>query len=185
MKRSLVVLSLVSLVFAGVAGAEVRKGDVQLDFLAGWAQQSFSDNIGGGNVNVYFGALRPGYAVTDNIRVGAVGAVLHTTFSSGHATAWALGASGEYVFMPASTLNPYIGAQVAYASVQGGGLGLGTGTEYGWMWGPRVGALYTLNRTNNLFGEFQYQMWEGKVRNVLDKGYMVVFGIEHKFKTGQ
>lgn len=188
MKRSLVVMSLVGLVLAGVAGAEVRKGDVQLDFLAGWTQQNlasgaagdlgFADDVGT-NVNVYFAALRPGVALTDNIRVGGVGAVLHTSFTDGHITTWALGASGEYVFMPANILNPYIGAQVAYANAQTSGAHF-----EGWLWGPRAGALYTLNPANNLFGEFQYQMWEGDVRQALKHGFMVILGIEHKFKVG-
>ena len=180
MKRSLMVLMIVSLMLAGVASAEVKKGDVMLDFLAGWTQQN-ANVPGVGNVTVWFGALRPGIALTDNIRVAGLGAVVHTTFPGGHATVWALGGSGEYVFMPANTLNPFVGAQVAYASVSTGAT---LPTTNGWMWGPRVGALYTLNRTNNLFGEFDWMLYEGGVRKVLDQGFMVIFGIEHKFKVG-
>jgi len=120
--------------------------------------------------------------LTDNIRVAGIGAVVHTTFSGGHATAWAIGASGEYVFMPSNILNPYVGGMIAYANANASGI---SGTQDGWVWGPRVGALYTLNRTNNLFGEFNWMIYQGKIRNVLDQGFMVVFGIEHKFKTGQ
>ncbi len=115
MKRSLVVLSLVSLVFAGVASAEVKKGDVMLDFLAGWTQQNFTDEAGGGDISVLFAAVRPGIALTDNIRVAGVGAVVDVS-NGADTTVWAIGASAEYVFMPANTLNPYIGAQIAWAS---------------------------------------------------------------------
>jgi hypothetical protein len=68
MKRSLVVLSLVSLVFAGVASAEVKKGDVMLDFLGGWTQQL--DGRGG---DIFFAAVRPESLLTDNIRVAGWG----------------------------------------------------------------------------------------------------------------
>ncbi len=184
MKRSLVVVSLVSLVFAGVASAEVKKGDVMLDFLAGWTQQNFSDEAGGDDFDVFFGALRPGIALTDNIRVAGFGAVAHIT-NGADTTLWALGVSGEYVFMPANTLNPYIGAEVAWASADTDDAVLVTGDVDGWLIAPRVGVLYTLNRANNLFAEFQYQFWAGDIGDVLDNGMMVLLGIEHKFRVGQ
>jgi len=190
MKRSLVVLSLVSLVFAGVASAEVKKGDVMLDFLAGWTQQNFSDEAGGGDLSVFFGAVRPGIALTDNIRVAGVAAVADVS-NDIDVTVWTLGVSGEYVFMPANTLNPYVGAMFAWASadadiglVDGDGIGGGDSMD-GWLLAPRVGVLYTLNRANNLFGEFQYQFWGGDVGDLLDNGFMLLFGIEHKFRVGQ
>ncbi len=52
------------------------------------------------------------------------------------------------------------------------------------LWGPRAGLLYTLNRANNLFAEYQYQLWGGDIGDVLDSGHMVLLGIEHKFKVG-
>jgi predicted porin len=180
MKRSLVVLSLVSLVFAGVASAEVKKGDVLLDFLAGWTQQNFTDEAGGGDISVLFAAVRPGIALTDNIRVAGVAAVADVS-NGVDATVWAIGASAEYVFMPANTLNPYIGAQIAWASAD---TGVGDSVD-GLLWGPRVGVLYTLNRANNLFAEYQYQLWAGDIGDVLDSGHMVLLGIEHKFRVGQ
>jgi hypothetical protein len=167
------------LVFAGVAGAEVKKGDVLLDFYAGWTQQNIS---GGGDVSLYFGAIRPGVALTDNIRVAGVAGVAHASVPGTNVTAWLLGVSGEYVFMPANQLNPYIGGMFAYANanISGGG-----GNGNGWILAPRIGALYTLNTTNNLFGEFQYQIWGGDAGDALDAGFMLLFGIEHKFKVGQ
>jgi hypothetical protein len=186
MKRSLVVLSLVSLVFAGVASAEVKKGDVMLDFLGGWTQQTISDDVGGGDISVYFAAVRPGIALTDNIRVAGVGAVVHVTNGT-DMTVWALGVSGEYVFMPANTLNPYVGVEVAWASADTGGLIADGGDDSvdGWLVAPRAGILYTLNRANNLFAEFQYQFWGGDIGDALDHGMMLLVGIEHKFRVGQ
>jgi len=179
MKRSLVVLSLVSLVFAGVASAEVKKGDVMLDFLAGWTQQNFTEDAGGGDISVLFAAVRPGIALTDNIRVAGVAAVVDVS-NGVDATVWAIGASAEYVFMPANMLNPYIGAQVLWANADMDG-----DSVDGLLWGPRVGVLYTLNRANNLFAEYQYQLWSGDIGDALDDGHMVLLGIEHKFKVGQ
>jgi hypothetical protein len=180
MKRSLVVLSLVSLVFAGVASAEVKKGDVLLDFLAGWTQQNFTDESGGGDISALFAAVRPGIALTDNIRVAGMAAFADIS-NGADTTLWAVGASGEYVFMPANTLNLYIGAQVAWADAD---TDVG-GDADGLLWGPRVGLLYTLNRANNLFAEYQYQIWDGDIGDLLDDGHMVLLGIEHKFKVGQ
>ncbi len=189
MKRSLVVLSLVSLVFAGVASAEVKKGDIMLDFLAGWAQFNFSDDAGGGDTSIWFAALRPGIALTDNIRVSAVGAVANVEISDdvgdSDTTVWTIGASAEYVFMPANILNPYIGVMAAYASADADAGLLTVGDVDGWLIAPRVGLLYTLNRANNLFAEFQYQFWGGDVGDLLDNSMMVLLGIEHKFKVGQ
>jgi hypothetical protein len=187
MKRSLGVLAVASLVFAGVASAEVKKGDIMIDFLAGWTQQNFPKSAGGGSASVYFGALRPGVALTDNIRVAGFGAVAHATASGGggHVTVWALGASGEYVFMPASQFNPYVGGEIAYANAStGGGVGQTLGNQDGWLVGPRAGALFTLNKTNNLFGEFHWDFYQGNLRNAVRDGYMLLFGIEHKFKVG-
>jgi predicted porin len=182
MKRSLVVLAVVSLVFAGVASAEVKKGDIQLDFLAGWTQQNLSGDIGGGHATVFFGAVRPGIALTDNIRVAGVGAVAYEdTTNVGHVTVWTLGVGGEYVFMPASQLNPYVGAEIAYANADaGGGFSLD-----GCLFAPRAGVLFTLNRSNNLFAEYQYQMYTGDLDKIVNNGHMVLLGIEHKFKVGQ
>ncbi len=173
-------MSLVSLVFAGAASAEVKKGDVLLDFLAGWTQQNFTDDAGGGDISVFFAAARPGYALTDNIRVAGVGAVVDVS-NGVDTTVWAIGGSAQYVFMPANTLNPYIGVQIAYASAD---LGIGSDVD-GVLWGPLVGVLYTLNRANNLFLEYEYQLWSGDIGDVLDDGHMIVVGIEHKFVVGQ
>jgi hypothetical protein len=178
MKRCLIGLVVVGLLFASVANAEVRKGDVLLDFLAGWTLQNPAGP--GDDINIFFAALRPGIALTDNIRVGAVGAVV-TENSDIDITIWTLGASGEYVFMPANQLNPYIGGEFAYASAD---LDVGDTTD-GWLLAPRAGILYTLNTTNNLFAEYQYQIWGGDLDDVLDDGHMILLGIEHKFKVGQ
>jgi predicted porin len=182
MKRSLLVLSVASLLLAGVASAEVKKGDIMLDFLAGWTQQNLADEVGGGDITVYFGAVRPGIALTDNIRVAGVAAVAHVSFAGSDSTIWALGASAEYVFMPANTLNPYIGGEIAWASAD---TDLAGDNPSGFLFAPRVGVLYTLNRANNLFAEYQYQFWTGDVGDVIDSGHMILVGIEHKFVVGQ
>ena len=194
MKRSLVVLSLVSLVFAGLAGAEVRKGDLQLDFLGGWMQQNLSTEGTGehGHFNMLFGVLRPGVALTDKIRVAPAAFGLWTRDSEGDTTTtWGLGVSGEYVFMPANQLNPYVGGMVAWAHSDTSIASVATGGEEssgshggGWLFAPRAGLLFTMNRTNNLFAEYQYQIWTGKVGD-LRNGHMILLGIEHKFKVGQ
>jgi len=182
MKRGLMGLVVVGLLFATVANAEVRKGDVLLDFLAGWTLQNPAgpDN----EINIFFGAVRPGVALTDNIRVAGVGAVAYEDDDVGNVTVWTLGVSGEYVFMPANMLNPYIGAEFAWANADVDNLDIDVDGD-GWLFAPRVGVLYTLNTTNNLFAEYQYQIWGGDIGDFLDNGHMILLGIEHKFKVGQ
>ena len=187
MKRSLIVLAVASLVFAGVASAEVKKGDIMLDFLAGWTMQNFSDDMGGGNANVFFGAARPGIALTDNNRVAAVGAKAYVDVEDSKTTVWAIGASGEYVFMPANQFNPYVGAEIAWgiADTDGDDEEEEEESVDGILFAPRAGVLFTLNKANNLFAEYQYQFWMGDIGDALDSGHMILLGIEHKFKTGQ
>jgi hypothetical protein len=187
MKRSLVVLALVSLVSAGVARAEVRKGDVTLDLLAGWMQQSYADTFDEGDLNVYFGGIRPGVALTDHIRVAGVAAAARiTNIIGGDVTTWAFGVSGQYVFAPAGMWSPYIGGTAAWAKADpdGGVIDAVVGDRDGWLLAPSAGLLYTLNTYNNLFGEFQYQFWTGGLDDILDHGFLLVLGIEHKFKVG-
>jgi hypothetical protein len=180
MKRSLIVLSVLSLVCTGVAQAEVAAGDIQLDFLGAWTQQNIS---GGGHTQLFFAALRPGIALTDNIRVAAVGDYTHVGVAGTNVDIYALGVSGEYVFMPTNLLNPYVGGMITYANASKSFSGPGGGD--GWVWAPRVGVLYTLNRTNNVFAEYQYQMFTGGLNDIVNNAHLIVLGIEHKFKTGR
>jgi hypothetical protein len=83
--------------------------------------------------------------------------------------------------MPTNQLNPYIGGEIAWADAD---IGSGVGSTQGWLFAPRVGVLFTLNRTNNLFAEYQYQMYTGDINKVINNGHMIVLGIEHKFKAG-
>ncbi len=195
MKRSLLALSLTSLVCAGVVRAEVKKGDVILDFLGGWTQQNieFADGSVEGDFTEYFAALRPGIALTDNVRVALVAAFAHVDVMGLKREPWAVGVSGEYVFAPANQWNLYVGGEAAWARADvdlpliqiGDAVGAAHIKESGWLFAPRAGILLTMNRTNNLFAEYQYQIWAGDLDDFLENGHLVLVGIEHKFRVGR
>jgi len=166
MKRSLVVLSLVSLVFVGVGAAAVQKGDTELDF-AGSLQ--FINYAGDTDNETLFTVLgRLGYFVTDNIQVGVVAS---GTWTEGD-DLYGIGALGKYHFMPTNQLVPYIGGQAQYVFGDGDGL----------MWGPLAGVRYELNPTNDFFVEYQFQLFTGDLDDEYDSIHGVFFGIVHQFK---
>lgn len=175
MKRGLVVLSVVGLVFASVASASVQQGDTELAFLGGFLSQNGAD--GGADIDALFitGAL--GYFFTDNIQAEVVGMGAWTEVANTDVDAYGIGVRGKYHFMPTNQWVPYVGGQLLWADVDTDG-GDGDGT----MWGPVVGLRYELNATNDFFVEGQYHMWEGDAGDALDDGYGIFVGIITQFK---
>jgi hypothetical protein len=171
MKRSLVVLALVGLVFAGVASASVKQGEVELDF-AGSLQFINYDNTTGLDDDTVFNVFaRFGYFLTDNIEVGASGSAL---VGEGPDT-YGVGGFALYNFMPANQLVPYVGGQVQYDWRTGrGGDGI--------MYGPVAGVRFELNPTNDLFVEYQLQLFTSDLGDELDSINGIFFGIQHIFK---
>jgi len=168
MKRSLVVLSLVSLVFAGVASASVKQGEIELDFAGSLQFQNFEN---GDDETLFDVFARLGYFVTDNILVGVTGS---GTWQDGP-DIYGIGGFATYNFMPANLLVPYIGGQVAYDWVSGDG-------DDGVMYGPLAGVRYELNPNNDLFVEYQFRLFAGDLGDTFDNVHGVFFGIQHIFK---
>lgn len=186
MTRCLMCVVAVGLVFAGVAGASVKQGDTELDFLAGFTTQNGVDS--GPDFDMWFASASLGYFLTDNIQVqaAAMGALTKTEFahSSIDVDVWGIGGRAKYHFMPTNQLVPYIGAQLMWvtADVDTSPDSTLEGTTDGTLWGPLVGARYELNEHNDLYVEYQYQIWEGDVGDVLDDGHTILLGIIHQFK---
>jgi hypothetical protein len=171
MKRSLVLLSVVSLVFAGVASASVKQGEVELDFAGSLTFTNYSDEVGGDSETVFDIFARLGYFVTDNIRVGGQAS---GTWAEGP-DVYGFGAFASYNFMPGNQLVPYIGGQVQYDWTTGDGAD-------GLMYGPLAGVRYELNPYNDLFVEYQFRLFTGDLGDVFDNVHGVFFGIQHLFK---
>lgn len=179
MKRSLVLLSVVGLVFAGVANASVQQGDTEIDFLGGLTSQN-GDN-GGPDIDSFFLSGAVGYFFTDNIQgqVAVMGAWTSVDVGSTDidVDVYGIGLRGKYHFMPTNQWVPYVGGQLMWASVD-----FDTGDGDGMMWGPVLGVRYELNATNDFYVEYQYQLWEGDVGDYMDDGHLLTAGIIHQFK---
>jgi hypothetical protein len=174
MKRSLVVLSLVSLMLCGVASASVKQGEVELDFAGSLTFTNFADRPGvpGDSETVFDIFARLGYFLTDNIEVGGVA---NGTWQDGPDT-YGLGGFAFYNFMPANQLVPYVGGQLVYDWTTG------DPGENGFMYGPIAGVRYELNPTNDIFVEYQFRLFTGDLGDEFDNVHGVFFGIQHIFK---
>jgi hypothetical protein len=173
MKRSLITLSVVGLMLAGVAGAAVQKGDTELNLAGSFTYTSLADDAGGGSTTVFSLMIGAGYFVTDNIRLG----VSTIDAWGGGASAYIAGVDAKYHFMPTNQLVPYVGGQIAGSFIDPGGLG-DTLTTY--MYGPIAGARWELNEKNDFFVEYQFQLFGGDT--TFDNIHTVMFGIVHQFK---
>ncbi len=193
MTRCLMWVAVVSLVFAGAAGASVKQGDTELDFLGGFVTQN--GESGGADFEAWFVSPAIGYFVTDNVQVqgAAIGIWSETDLdltpsvpgSSIDVDVDVLGLGGrvKYHFMPTNQWVPYIGAQLMWveADIDVTGTAFDSDSD-GTMWGPVAGLRFELNDNNDFFAEYQYQIWEGDIGSLWEDGHLIVLGITHQFK---
>ena len=177
MKRCWVLLSVITLSFAGTAVATVQQGDVELDALAGYLDENGADD--GVDVSSWFVSAAIGYFLTDNIQVAGVGVGAWNSVDDVDIDVYALGARGRYHFMPQNQIVPFIGAQILWASADAD---FAAGDVDGILWGPEVGARMSLNQVTDVYGVIQYHLWDGDIDEVLDDGWGIFFGLVHKFK---
>ncbi len=189
MTRSLVWVTVASMVFAGVAGASVKQGDTELDLLGGFTTQNGATSAPDFDAWFVTGAL--GYFLTDNLQVqgAAVAALTSTDFPSGGGSldvdVWGIGGRVKWHFMPTNQWVPYFGAQLLWVTADidvSPGTSPIDGTSDGTLWGPLVGLRYELNENNDFFAEYEYQIWDGDIDAVLDDGHTILLGIIHQFK---
>jgi len=176
MKRCLVLLSVISLSFAGVGVASVQQGDVELDAMAGYFDENGAS--GNGDISAWFVSAGLGYFLTDNIQVSGVAAGIWTSIDDVDTNIYAFGARGRYHFMPQNQIVPFVGAQILWAKAD---VDFGGDTD-GILWGPEVGARMSLNQVTDVYGTIQYHIWDGDISDVVDNGWGIFFGLVHKFK---
>jgi predicted porin len=176
MKRGLVVLSVVGLVFASVASASVQQGDTELDFLGGFLTQNGKD--GAADIDALFVSAALGYFFTDNIQGQVVAMGAWTEAGGVDNDIYGFGVRGKYHFMPTNQWVPYVGAQLLWVEVDAEGGADGDGM----LWGPVLGLRYELNANNDFFVEYQYHMWEGDAGDAIDDGHGLFVGLIHQFK---
>lgn len=193
MKRSLILLVVASLVFAGVASAAVQKGETEINLAGSFVSTNGANNAVSGNdsandstlwsVNGFFG-----YFLTDNIQVGLGANGQWTEFGSGaseqHRSAYGVGPVVKYNFMPTNLWVPYVGAQAMWewSDDQGGLRTSGSGWKDGLMYGPLAGVRFEMNANNDFFVEYQYRLFAGELDDVYDSSSAVLIGIAHQFK---
>jgi len=175
MKRGLVVLSVVGLVFASVASASVQQGDTELDFLGGLLMQNGKD--GAADIDALFISAALGYFFTDNIQGSVVAMGAWTEVEDTDNDVYGIGVRGKYHFMPTNQWVPYVGLQLLWVEVDGDGV-----DGDGMLWGPMLGLRYELNANNDFFVEYQYHMWEGDAGDAFDDGHGLFVGLIHQFK---
>ncbi len=191
MKRGLMLLSVLSLVLAGTAGASVQQGDTELELLGSFLTENSDE--GGADFDAWFAMGSFNYFVTDNLQIGVSGLILETetdfTASSPVGSysvdvdLYAIGVRGKWHFMPTNQWVPYVGLQALWADASiDDSVGLLDTALEGLLWGPLVGLRFELNANNDFFAEYQYHLWEDDLRQGFDDGHALVFGITHQFK---
>jgi opacity protein-like surface antigen len=183
MTRCLMLLPVLVVGLAGVASASVQQGDTELNFLGSY-QSWNGDEASDQDTLSLAGGL--GYFVTDNLEVGGEVGVnwLKEKDEDGDykTTAYSLGASAKYHFMPKNQCVPYVGAQIGYLyldvdSPDDEDDGKYDGLEYG----PLAGLRFELNESNDFFVEYRYTLFSGDYGDAYDGAHQVFFGIIHQF----
>ena len=175
MRRNLILMCGISLIVAFTANASVKQADTEIDFLGGWSTFNFEDN---GDLDLLFLSSSVGYFMTDNVQISGslLGAWLD--IEDEDLEIWGIGGKAKYHFTPEKQYVPYVGAQISYTNVDVED----TGDEDGILWGPMFGLRYELNEYNDFYVEYQYQMYDGDIGDIIDDASMIVFGIVHRFE---
>jgi hypothetical protein len=169
MKCRMMLISVASLLLAGVATAAVQQGDLEVSLAGQFRHESYEPT---GSETFFEIQGRVGYFMTDNIQVGGLGA---GDWGPGD-DSYRLGIFGSYHFMPANQLVPYVGGQAAYQWQTG------TPGPDGLMYGPLVGVRFELNPRSDLFVEYQYRLFTGDLDDQFRNMHAVVFGIITQFR---
>jgi hypothetical protein len=174
MKRGLILLSVATLMFGGVATAAVQQGDTELDLLGAWFEQRGKGDTP--NTRVFFLSGGIGYFITDNVQISGAAFGAWTKVLGDDLDIYGVGGRAKYHFMPTNQWVPYVGAQIFWAK------GDNDEDASGTLWGPMVGLRYELNAYNDFFVEYQYHRWTGDFKDAFRDGHGIFAGIIHQFK---
>ncbi|MBN1505904.1 MAG: outer membrane beta-barrel protein [Sedimentisphaerales bacterium] len=196
MTRYLMWLSVVGLIFAGVAGAAVRQGDAEVELQGSFMKEDASGDTGL-DLESWSACVGLGYFVTDNLQLAVSGLGLWSdnqyvrpgtgTDSSYDIDLYGIGTKARWFFMPKNQWVPYLGAHLSYVDAD---ITTKDPTRApvkvrfrpeGVLWGPLAGLRFELNANNDFFVEYQYHVWDGDIGRVFEDGHAVFLGIVHKF----
>ena len=168
MKKILVLTIIIGFVFAVNAKAAVRQGDDEISI--------FGNYIGvesetGGKEDTYGGGLGVSHFYSDTTSAGLQGI---GSWSS-DVDLYLAGGNLKYHFMPSSCTVPYVGVQANY------GYTSNSDSSDGFMWGPVAGIKFFMDERTSLFAEYQYQIYDGGLKDSIDDSDAVLVGLSWKF----
>jgi hypothetical protein len=195
MRRDLAVLSVVSLLWVGLAGAAVHQGEIDIDFSGTW----LTENAGTGGLDVdgVFASGGIGYFLTDHIEVEAAALGF---WLSGNPTVpfvddwdenfYAVGAKAKYHFMPKNRWVPYVGGQFFWGKDNRDTVSDLYDADFdGYLWGPLAGLRFELTEHADFFVEYQYHIWGGEISDASvanspnwENGHLVTLGLIYAFR---
>jgi hypothetical protein len=199
MKSKLLVLGVVTLVWAGVVGAAVHQGELDGAFSGTWFNESAGS--GGQSFDGLFLSGSLGYFLTKNVEIegAAVG-----IWTSGNPTTpflndqderfYAFGGKAKYHFLPDSQWVPYLGGQFFWGKYHRDAPGTLFDTDLdGILWGPLAGVRFELTSHFDFYVEYQYHIWSGQVSEARsndvdapispnwDHGHLIMLGLIYRF----
>jgi len=176
-------LSVVGLVFAGVASGSVKQGDTELDFLGSFQMLNGNQASDQQSLSLEAGL---GYFMTDNLQAGIFAGAgwekQDTDAGDDKTNTYDLGVFAKYHFMPTNQLVPYVGARLGWTALETDPADGDDGNFDGLEYGPLAGLRYELNEYNDLFVEYRYTLFTGDFDDGYDDAHGIFFGIIHQFK---
>jgi hypothetical protein len=179
-KRILVLVVVLALVvLAGIASAEVKQGDREISFSGAWADLSGDD----GHIKTTLLTGSVGYFVSDPVELSIKGTGAWIDVMGTKLDAYGIGGDVKYHWNTTGVTVPYIGAQWNYLLGKSSDSSLVDldGSADGSYYGPLLGVKFFLNDTTILFVEYQYDLFTGDIRDVLNHANIICSGLSFKF----
>ncbi len=175
MRCCLVTLLVVAFGLIGTANADIKQGTTEIAVFGNWTGINFESGAAGDADHEDSGALAVGlgYFHTREIEFG-----LHGIGNwSKDLDLYSLGGNVKYHFTPDLTTVPYAGAQLNYSCYDSY-----RRDEQGIMYGPLAGVRYFVSRSVSIFFEYQYQIYDGSIDEIVKDAHSIFVGILFKIE---
>jgi hypothetical protein len=170
MSRFFTTIFLVVSLLIGSTSAAVRRGITELTVFGNLTSVNFEN---GGSEDFLTLAFGSGYFHSDEVEVGVQAIVSE----SSDLDLYSLGGNVKYHFTPGLTTIPYVGGQLNYSFCE-----LGRRDEGGVMYGPVTGIRYFVSESTSIFFEYQYQIYDGSIDDIVDDAHSLFVGVLFKFE---
>ena len=165
----------IGLVSPDRARADIKQGTTEIAIFGNWTGINFQSGAAGSADYEDSGALAVGlgYFHTREIEFG-----LHGIGNwSKDLDLYSFGGNVKYHFTPALTTVPYAGGQLNYATYDSY-----MRDEHGIMYGPLAGIRYFVSRSISIFFEYQYQIYDGGIDEIVKDAHSIFVGILFKIE---